>query len=226
MQVCIVESDAKLACTLERALEKTGSATTRLSSGDGAAGFIASQSFDAVVLDLLLPGTGGFAVLEQMRRARCQTPVLVLSACDAVPEMVRALDSGADDYMTKPCDLDLFLARIRSVARRGAIPQGTVASLGPLTLSFSRRVARLDGKPLKLTRREYMLLETLIRRTGQVVTRDQLATAVWGYGADVSKGNLDYHVHSLRAKLSPACKNMIQTMRGIGYVLVSELARS
>jgi len=224
MQVCIVEGDAKLAGVLEQALDQGGSVVTHLSSGEGAAQFIASQAFDAVVLDLLLPGAGGLAVIEQMRRVRCQTPVLVLSACDTVPEMVHALDIGADDYMTKPFHLDLFLARLRSVARRGAIPRGATLTIGPITLHFSQRAVRLDGQPVELTRREYMLLETLMRRAGQVITRDQLGTAVWGYAADVSKSNLDYHVHSLRAKLGPVCNGMIRTIRGIGYLLGAEIA--
>ena len=226
MQVCIVEDDARLAGVLEQALEEDGSVTTHLASGEQAASYIAAHRFDAVVLDLMLPGMGGLAVLEQMRRARCQTPVLVLSARDTVPEMVRALDIGADDYMTKPFHLELFLARIRSISRRGVIAQGTALAIGGITLQPGQRTVRLDGQPLELTRREYMLLEALMRRAGQVVTRDQLAEAVWGYAADVSQGNLDYHVHSLRAKLGPACEGMVRTLRGIGYVLQGESQRA
>ncbi len=224
MQVCIVSDDAKLAAVLQQALERDCSVPTHLASGEGAAQFIASQSFDAVVLDLLLPDIGGLAVIEDMRRMRCQAPILAFSACDSVPEMIRALDAGADDYMTKPFSLDLFLARLRSVARRGAVPRNTILAIGPVALHFSRRAVCLDGQPVELTRREYMLLEILMRRAGQVVTRDQLATAVWGYAADVSKSNLDYHMHSLRAKLGPVCEGMIRTIRGIGYLLGAEIA--
>lgn len=224
MQVCIVGDDVKLAAVLQRALEQDCSVPTHLESGEGAAHFIASQPFDAAVLDLSLSDPGGLVVIEHMRRMRCQTPVLVLSTCDTVPEMVRALDAGADDYMVKPFHLDLFLARLRSVARRGAVPRGTTLVIGPVALHSSRRAISLDGQSVELTRREYMLLETLMRRAGQVVTRDQLTTAVWGYAADVSKNNLDYHMHSLRAKLGPVCEGMIRTIRGIGYLLGTETA--
>ncbi len=222
MQVCIVEDDARLAGLLQQALEEDGSVAIHLASGEHAASYIATQPFDVVVLDLTLPVTSGLSVLQQLRGGHCQTPVLVLSACDTVPEMIRALDSGADDYMTKPFHLDLFLARVRSVSRRGVIPQGMAVTIGPLTLQPSQRRARLHGVPLDLTRREYMMLEALMRRAGHVVTRDQLADAVWGMAVDVSKNNLDYHMHSLRAKLGSACEGMIRTVRGIGYVLQGE----
>ena len=218
MQVCIVEDDARLAGLLQQALEEDGSVATHLSSGEAAADFIASHPFDVVVLDLMLPGTGGLQVLAQMRRALCQTPVLVLSAKDTVPDMVRALDVGADDYMTKPFHLELLLARLRSVSRRGAIAHSPALSVGPVVLNPAQRSAELNGEPLVLTRREYMMLEALMRRAGQVVTRDQLAEAVWGFEAEVSKGNLDYHVHSLRTKLGPTGGGMLRTVRGIGYV--------
>jgi DNA-binding response OmpR family regulator len=223
MQVCIVEDDATLVGLLQQALEEDGSVVVHLASGENAANYIASHSFDVVVLDLVLPVTSGLMVLKHLRHVRCQTPVLVLSASDTVPEMIRALDIGADDYMTKPFHLELFLARVRSVSRRGAIPQGTALTIGPVMLQASRRQARIHGEPLDLTRREYMMLETLMRRAGRVVTRDQLAVAVWGMAAEVSKNNLDYHMHSLRAKLGPACGGMIQTVRGIGYLLQGEV---
>jgi DNA-binding response OmpR family regulator len=152
--------------------------------------------------------------------------VLVLSARDTVPEIVRALDNGADDYLTKPFHLDLFLARVRSVSRRGAAPQTLILKKGPIMLDPTQHQVCVGERPVELTRREFMLLETLMRRAGQVVTRDQLAEAVWGYDAEVSKGNLDYHIHSLRAKLGPACEGMVRTMRGTGYMLSGEGVRA
>jgi DNA-binding response OmpR family regulator len=219
MQVCIVEDDARLAELLQQALQEEGSTAIHLASGQNAASYIASHPFDIVVLDLMLPEISGVTVLKQMRQQRCQTPVLVLSASDTVPEMIRALDAGADDFMTKPFHLELFLARVRSVSRRGAIPRGTSLSVGPIQLQVNQHKALLQGEPLALTRREYMLLETLMRRPGHVVTRNQLADAVWGLAADVSKSNLDYHMHSLRSKLGPKCDGLIRTIRGTGYIL-------
>lgn len=219
MQICIVEDDLRLAKVLQQTLEEDGSTAVHLASGRNATSYIASQHFDAVVLDLMLPGTSGLTVLNRLRQSRCGTPVLVLSALDTVPEMVRALDAGADDYLTKPFDIDLFLARVRSVSRRGIIPQGTSITVGPVTLETTQRRVWNQGSEIDLTRREYMMLGTLARRSGQVVTRRQLTDAVWGSGTDVSEGNLDYHVHSLRAKLGQVTGKMIRTVRGVGYVL-------
>ena len=226
MQVCIVEDDIRLAALLQQALEEDDVLATRLASGAGAAHFIAIHSFDAVVLDMVLPGASGLAVLEELRREHCQTPVLVLSARDTVPEMVRALDMGADDYMTKPFHIDLFLARVRSVSRRGAVPQGAGMQAGAITLDPQRRAVNIAGHEQELSRREFLLLEALVRRANRVVTREQLATAAWGRDADVSQGNLDFHMHSLRAKLALREPCSIRTVRGVGYILQADPRQS
>ena len=222
MQVCVIEDDERLARLLQQALEEDGSTVTHLATGEHAAAYIGSHPFDVVVLDLMLPVTSGLDILAQLRSAHCHTPVLVLSARDTVPQMVRALDAGADDYMTKPFHVELFLARVRSVSRRGSVPQAMELTLGPLTLIPAQREVRLEGTVVELGRREYMLLETLMRRAGRVITREQIAEAVWGFDADVTKGNLDYHMHSLRAKLGPRCERMLRTLRGTGYILQIE----
>ena len=226
MQVCIVEDDARLASLLRQALEEDGSSITHLTSGEQAAVYIATHPFDAVVLDLMLPGTGGLDVLKQLRRLECHTPVLILSARDTVAEMVRALDTGADDYLTKPFHLHLFLARVRSISRRGVNPQAATLRSGPIELEPAQRTIRVQGQAIELTRREFMLIETLVRRAGQVITRDQLVEAVWGHAADISKGNLDFHIHSLRTKLGPEAGGMLRTLRGVGYMLAHQAAHS
>lgn len=222
MQVCMVEDDVGLAELVQQALEENRHVVVHLDSGEEAAGYIAAHPFDAVLLDLMLPDVNGLTVLERVRRANCQTPVIVLSARDTVPEMVRALDIGADDYLTKPFHLDILLARLRSVVRRGPAPATAELVAGRISLNQNQCSVRLDGRPLDLTRREYMLLEALVRRAGQVLTRDQLADAVWGMDADVSNNNLDVHIHMLRNKLGPAGSENIQTIRGVGYVLQRE----
>lgn len=222
MQVCMVEDDVGLAELVQQALEENRHVVVHLDSGEEAAGYIAAHPFDAVLLDLMLPDVNGLTVLERVRRANCQTPVIVLSARDTVPEMVRALDIGADDYLTKPFHLDILLARLRSVVRRGPAPATAELVAGRISLNQNQCSVRLDGRPLDLTRREYMLLEALVRRAGQVLTRDQLADAVWGMDADVSSNNLDVHIHMLRNKLGPAGSENIQTIRGVGYVLQRE----
>lgn len=219
MQICLVEDDIRLAELIQQALEENRHVVVHLDNGAEAASYIATNRFDVVLLDLMLPNVSGLTVLKQMRQANCQTPVIILSARDTVPEMVRALDIGADDYLTKPFHLDILLARLRSVVRRGPVAATAELVAGPISLNQSRYSAQLDGRTLDLTRREYMLLEAFIRRADQVLTRDQLADAVWGLAADVSNNNLDVHIHSLRTKLGPYGARHIQTIRGVGYVL-------
>lgn len=218
----MVEDDIRLAELIQQALEENRHVVVHLDSGEEAARYIAANRFDAVLLDLMLPNVSGLTVLKQVRQANCQTPVIVLSARDTVPEMVRALDIGADDYLTKPFHLDILLARLRSVVRRGPVTSAAELVAGSVSLNQKQWTAWLDGIQLDLTRREYMLLETFVRRAGQVLTRDQLADAVWGVGAEVSNNNLDVHIHSLRSKLGPKGAIYIQTLRGVGYVLQRE----
>jgi DNA-binding response OmpR family regulator len=219
MQVCLVEDDVRLAELVTQALEESRHVVVHLETGDQAATYIKSHPFDLVLLDLMLPGVSGLSVLKQLRQSNCQLPVIVLSARDTVPEMVRALDIGADDYLTKPFHFDILLARLRSVTRRGGVPQSSELVVGPLSLHQGECSVRLNGNRVELTRREYMLLEALMRRPHQVLTRDHLADAAWGVAAEVSKNNLEVHVHSLRSKLGPEAGALIQTVRGIGYVL-------
>lgn len=218
----MIEDDFRLAALVKQALEENCHAVVHLAKGEVAASYIAMHRFDIVLLDLMLPDVSGLTVLKQLRQADCQTPVLVLSARDTVPDMVCALDIGADDYLTKPFHLDLLLARLRSVSRRGVVPQKAELVVGPLSLNPGQCRVRLDGRTLDLTRREYMLLETLMRRTGHVMTRDQLTDAVWGMTADISSNNLEVHIHGLRAKLGPSVGKLIRTVRGIGYMMQRE----
>lgn len=214
-----MEDDIRLANLVTQALEENLHSVVHLESGYQAASYIKSRPFDVVLLDLMLPGVNGLTVLKELRQSNCQIPVIILSARDTVPEMVHALDIGADDYLTKPFHFEILLARLRSASRRGIAPQRAELVVGPIALRHGECSVRLNGGKVGLTRREYMLLETLMRRPDQVFTRDQLAEAVWGLAADVSKNNLDVHMHSLRSKLGPLCGSMIQTVRGIGYVL-------
>jgi len=215
----MVEDDIRLAELVQQVLEENRHVVVHLDSGEEAASYIAASRFDAVLLDLMLPDISGLTVLKQVRQANCQTPVIIVSARDTVPEMVRALDIGADDYLTKPFHLDILLARLRSVVRRGPVTPTADLVAGSISLNQKQCTARVDGTQLDLTRREYMLLETFVRRAGQVLTRDQLADAVWGVAAEVSNNNLDVHIHSLRTKLGPKGAMYIQTLRGVGYVL-------
>jgi DNA-binding response OmpR family regulator len=188
--------------------------------GDEGRDLVTSERFDVVVLDVMLPVVDGFSILKHARTVRRSVPILMLTAKDSMLDIVRGLDLGADDYLTKPFQLEVFLARVRAVGRRGHIPQQPHLAVGDLVLDRNSRMARRGDEPIALTKKEYMILELLMRRVNQVVTRDQLIEAGWGYDADVRDNNVDFYMHSLRSKIDK--KNhpsMIRTIRALGYLL-------
>ena len=183
-----------------------------------------SGRFDAALLDILLPEMDGFAVLEQVRARHCKTPILVLTAVDAVPKILQAFDMGADDYLVKPFILEILLARVGAIARRVATIERPPVSGGGVTLDRNRRVAVRLGKEIALTRKQFELLETLVRHQGLITTREQLIEAGWGLRADVMENTLDVYIHGLRSKLEdPFDKGepLIRTVHGSGYMFVA-----
>lgn len=179
---------------------------------------------DAALLDILLPEMDGFEVLERIRTKNCRTPVLVLTAVDAVPKILHAFDLGADDYLVKPFILEILLARVGAIARRITKVEPTVVQAGGVTLDRSRRVAIRHGRDIPLTRKQFELLETLMRRSGLITSREQLIEAGWGYVADVKENTLDVYIHGLRAKLEDHSDNdqpLIRTVHGAGYMFVA-----
>lgn len=180
--------------------------------------------YDAALLDILLPGMDGFAVLERIRTRHCKTPILVLTAVDAVPKILHAFDLGADDYLVKPFILEILLARVSAIARRVTTIESAVVNAGGVTLDRSRRVAIRNGKDIPLTRKQFELLDTLMRRSGLITSREQLIEAGWGYVADVKENTLDVYIHGLRAKLedqSDKEQPLIRTVHGAGYMFVA-----
>jgi two-component system copper resistance phosphate regulon response regulator CusR len=186
---------------------------------------INSEHFDAAVLDVMLPGMDGFTVLKRARDGGSALPILILTAKESIPDIVLGLDLGADDYLTKPFHLEVFLARVRAVGRRGPISQPSVLKVGNCTLDRNRRALLRDGDELPLTKKEYALLELLMRRVNGVVTRDQLIEAGWGYNADVRDNTLEFYIHSIRTKVSrPGAPSLIRTVRGFGYSMSTTIA--
>ncbi len=168
----------------------------------------------------MLPKIDGLTVARKLREFRNQTPILMLTARDRAPDVVAGLDTGADDYLTKPFSFDVFLARVRAVGRRGPIPQPVVLTVGDLALDTGARVARRSGEKIELTRTEYALLELLMRNAGSVVARQRLLSSVWGPGAEVGPNTLDAFVSSLRRKIEPpGSKKLVRTVRSVGYRL-------
>ncbi|HLH38052.1 MAG TPA: response regulator transcription factor [Bryobacteraceae bacterium] len=219
MQILVVEDERRMAELLEKTLQEEGHQV--IVARDGREGFeIARNSpFDVIVLDLMLPGMDGFSIARKLRACRNQTPVLMLTARDAPADIVRGLDAGADDYLTKPFSIEILLARLRAVSRRGAIPRPVNLEVADLKLDpASRRVTRA-GKELSLTPREYRLLELLMRNAGRAVGRDKILESVWGFASEVNENTLEVFMRLLRGKVDQREPKLIQTVRGFGYML-------
>ena len=221
MQILLVEDDREVAEYVRRQLEEEGNAVTVCH--DGTAGLRAAElhAFDIIVLDVMLPFMDGLEVTRRLRRQSIQTPILLLTGRDAPEEVVRGLDSGADDYLTKPFAFDVLLARIRVRTRALADP-GQRLRFADLVLDLGTREAWRGKKPITLTRTEFSILECLMRASGRVVPRDSLIEAVWGE-REVTYNNLEVFIRFLRTKIdNDARAKLIHTERGIGYGLRSD----
>lgn len=220
MRILIVEDDAKMAELLRRGLSREGYAVEV--AGDGIVGLEKAQSemFDAILLDVMLPGIDGLTVARRLRSGGVRIPILMLTARDSVPDIVRGLDVGADDYLTKPFSFEVLAARLRVIGRRTAVERGSVLHVADLTLDSRTHEVHRGGRQILLTRTEFVLLEYLMRRAGRVVSRDDLIEAVWGIDRDVENNTLDVFIFQLRNKLETGGEGrLIQTVRGFGYTL-------
>ncbi len=209
-----------MAGLLRSVLTEEGHQVAVAHDGQQALDYAESTRFDLIVLDLMLPRKDGFEVARQLRRANIRTPLLVLTARDSPADIVRALDSGADDYLTKPFSLEVFLARVRAVSRRGEIPQPVCLHAGTLTLDTGTREVTRNGHKISLTPREFSLLELLMRHKGRVLSRSIMVEQIWGYEAEIEDNTLDVFIRLLRNKIElPEAPKLIRTVRGIGYCL-------
>ncbi len=224
MNILVIEDDVRIANLVERALTEDGHHVTVSHNGREGTHLLLSGKFDAALLDILLPEMDGFEILQQVRTKHCKTPILVLTAVDAVPKILQAFDLGADDYLVKPFILEILLARVGAIARRVASTELSPATAGDVTLDRSRRMAVRRGREIPLTRKQFELLETLIRHKGLITTREQLIEAGWGLSADVKENTLDVYIHGLRSKLedqSDKGQPLIKTVHGSGYMFVA-----
>jgi two-component system copper resistance phosphate regulon response regulator CusR len=225
MNVLVIEDDKRIANLVERALREDGHRVSLSHNGREGADMILAGKHDVALLDILLPEMDGFQILKRIRDRHCKMPVLVLTAVDAVPKILHAFDLGADDYLVKPFILEILLARVSAIARRVPTIDQTAICASGVTLDHTRRIAARHGKEIPLTRKQFALLETLMRRSGLITSREQLIEAGWGYEADVKENTLDVYIHGLRVKLedqSDKVRPLIRTVHGAGYLFVAD----
>ncbi len=219
MRILVVEDDRKVAGFVQAGLEQEGHAVDVLSDGRDAAAQAAAIDYDAIVLDLMLPGRSGFQVLRDIRARKAALPVLILTARDGVDDRVVGLDSGADDYMSKPFALAELSARLRALMRRGA-PKETRLRVADLEMDTARRTVTRGGRALDLKPKEYALLECLMRNSERPVTRSLIIEHVWDIHFDSVSNVVEVHINSLRNKIDRGfAPPLIHTIRGVGYML-------
>lgn len=223
MRVLIVEDDVRIATFLKQGLEEEGYQV--VTAQDGVSGLELAQAapFGVIILDLMLPELDGYEVAKRLRREFNQTPILVLTARDSNQDIIRGLDLGADDYLTKPFALDVLMARVRAVSRRGPVPMPVIVRIGDLELDPLLHHASRAGQIVSLTPLEFKLLEFLARSSPRVIPRNTILEEIWGYNTEVSPNNLEAFMHQLRTKIDRApLPKLIHTVRGIGYCLREE----
>ena len=225
MQVLVVEDERRMAELLRQGLQEEGHSVVLAANGREGLAMAESYSFDVILLDVMLPGIDGFSVAKKLRGSRNQTPILMLTARDAIQDVIEGLNLGADDYLVKPFAFDVLLARLRAVSRRGPIPRPVSLEVADLSLNQASRDVMRGKRRIPLTRTEYSLLELLMRRSGRVVSRESLIEAVWGFDSEVRSNTLDAFIRLLRDKVEAAGEpKLIHTVRGVGYCLRPEEA--
>ena len=218
MRLLVVEDQLKMRRLLCRALQEAGYAVDAVADGPSALHEATEADYDLILLDVMLPGMDGFEVLRRLRAAERWTPVLILTARDAVSDRVRGLDEGADDYLVKPFAFSELLSRVRAVIRRGRPVRPSTLTCGPLVLDPASRTTTVGGTDVSLSPREFAVLEMLLHRDGAVVTRTELLDHVWDSSYDGVSNVVDVYVRNLRDKIDRRFGvELIQTVRGAGY---------
>jgi DNA-binding response OmpR family regulator len=220
MRVLVVEDEKQTASFVRNALQVEGHAVDVLHDGDAALAAISNTPFDVMVLDIMLPGRDGLSVVKQMRERKIPTPVLLLTARGEVGEKVEGLNAGADDYLSKPFALDELTARVRALGRRNSESKSTILRVGDLSLDTVSHQAARNGRVIELTRREYLLLEFLMRSAGRVCGRIFILERVWDYDFDPGTNLVDVYIRRLREKIDSGDEpKLLQTVRGMGYMM-------
>ncbi len=218
MRVLLVEDDARIVSFVRKGLEEEQYVVDVAADGEAALDFTEAADYDLIILDVMLPRRDGFQVCSELRRRGVHTPLLMLTARDAVDDRVRGLNAGADDYLVKPFAFKELVARLHALARRPPATQSLQLNLADLTLDTVTHQATRAGQVIDLSAREYRLLEFLLRHRAQPLTRTQIAEGVWGYNFDAQSNVVDVYIRYLRRKLDDPCaQKLIHTVRGVGY---------
>lgn len=216
MQILLVEDDESLADGMVSALNREGFTVKRVADGKTALACYKTEAPDIIVLDLGLPDMDGLSVLNSIRKKGATIPVLVLTARDSLEAKVKGLDSGADDYLTKPFELGELMARLRVLERRLGTATTSEIVVGPITLDTATHIVTREGEPLALSRREYMVLKALMEHIGAIKTRESIEDKLYSWGDEVASNAVEVHISNLRKKLP---QDFIHTVRGIGYMI-------
>jgi DNA-binding response OmpR family regulator len=222
MRILVVEDDRKMAALLREALEKQTHRIVLASNGIEGLDIARNHEFEAIILDAMLPGMDGFSIAHSLRQIKISTPILMLTARDATTDVVRGLDCGVDDYLTKPFAFAELFARLRALGRRPATAASLLFQVGDLQLDPRTHAASRGGRSISLTRTEFLILEFMMRNPHSVLRRESIINAVWGYEETVENNTLDVFMKQLRSKVDEGHDNkLIQTVRGFGYRLSS-----
>jgi two-component system, OmpR family, response regulator len=217
MQILVAEDDRRMAEVLSKTLTEEGHQVVIARDGREAFEIALYSPFDVIVLDVMLPVMSGTAVARKLRETRNQTPILMLTARDSSADIVTGLDSGADDYLTKPFSIEILLARLRAVSRRGVIARPVCLEISDVRLDPASHSVTRDGVVVSLTPREYRLLELLMRNPGRAISRDTILESVWGFDSGVNENTLEVFMRLLRGKIGEP--KLIHTVRGFGYMM-------
>lgn len=215
MRLLLVEDDELLGDAVKTGLIQFGYVVDWVKDGETARSVIKTELFELIILDLGLPKLSGIGLLQSIRADQNTTPVIILTACESVEDRIKGLDSGADDYIVKPFDLNELGARIRALVRRSQGRADTALQYRNITLDPAAHSVMMDDVPVNVPRREFSLLQKLLENNGQVLSRDQLMQSIYGWDEDVDSNALEVHIHNLRKKLNAT---FIRTIRGVGYM--------
>jgi len=220
MRILVVEDEHKIANSLKKGLEQESYAVDVAYDGTQGFDLASTEDYDLIILDILLPGIDGLEICQKLRDQNIHVPILVLTAKGEINDKVTGLDTGADDYLTKPFAFEELLARVRALIRRPPNSTGTILSVGGLSLNTLNYEVERDGKQIRLSSKEFALLEYLMRHPSQILTKEQIIGHVWDYDADILPNTVEVYIGYLREKIDRPFKNkpaLIQTVRGFGY---------